>query len=88
LHELLHLKWTKNLPSLPDEIGFERSAEVSGKVVKGKRVHDWANGSKNCDNYAWYSLYSYWNKLPGGNSDTCRNDAWPANVVKPNPTAF
>ena len=90
LHELTHLKWTLNLPSGAnvDFIGFDKAADYAGQLKNGKRVHDWGNAKKNADNYAWYALYSYWNKFPGGNSDTCKNDAWPASPAKPNPTAF
>jgi hypothetical protein len=96
LHELTHLKWTINRSGggpkgTNDFIGFFNSADQAGNppgAPPEKRKADWRNGSRNADNYAWYALYSYWNHLPGGDSDTCKNDAWPAEPKKPNPVAF
>ncbi|WEW59872.1 hypothetical protein PRK78_005353 [Emydomyces testavorans] len=78
LHEWLHLKFTRDIGPSPDEIGFEKAAKVAGK--SSPRKADWANAKKNCDNYAWYALYAYWNN----NGDACGQDAWPAGVRKPN----
>jgi hypothetical protein len=58
LHELCHLEWTLNIYK-PDNIGFLQTAG------KG-RSPDWANAKGNANSYAWYALYSYWNRLPNG----------------------
>ncbi|KAK2767033.1 hypothetical protein FQN54_006351 [Arachnomyces sp. PD_36] len=83
IHEWLHLEFTSNLPSNPDEIGFEKSAKVAGKGSGKSRKADWANGSKNCDSYAWYALYAFWNN----EGSECGRDAWPSGVKKPNSPA-
>ncbi|KAM5451740.1 hypothetical protein MaudCBS49596_003567 [Microsporum audouinii] len=81
IHEWLHLKFTRNIPSIPDEIGFERAAKVAGKKPPGRpRKADWANAKINCDNYAWYAIYAYWNNEAKG----CGKDVWPAHIKKPN----
>ncbi len=87
LHELFHLKWTKNIYQ-PDDIGFLKAATVAGTGSGSGRRPDWRSASNNADSYAQYALYSYWNKLPNWGSDTCKNDAWPADPKKPNPTSF
>lgn len=78
VHEWLHLEFTSDIGSEPDEIGFERAAKIAGKG--SPRKADWANASKNCDNYAWYAIYAYWNN----NGGACKQDVWPEGVTKPN----
>jgi hypothetical protein len=80
IHEWLHLEFTSNFGINPDEIGFEKAAKVAGKGSGSSRKADWSNASKNCDTYAWYALYSYWNN----NGGECKQDAWPTSVKKPN----
>lgn len=72
IHEWLHLKFTKDIGSQCEEIGFERAASVAGKKPSGKpRQADWATAKVNCDNYAWYTIYAYWNN----NGGSCKQDA-------------
>lgn len=80
LHEWLHLKFTRDISAQIDEIGFEKAAKVAGKGSGSKRSADWASAKVNCDNYAWYAVYAFWNN----NGGQCKQDAWPGGVTKPN----
>ncbi|PGH10716.1 hypothetical protein AJ79_05307 [Helicocarpus griseus UAMH5409] len=79
LHELLHLKFTRNISADMDDIGFEKAAKVAGKGTGARRKADWSSAKRNCDNYAWYAIYSFWNNPVAG----C-GDVWPSDVKKPN----
>ncbi|KAH8590600.1 hypothetical protein B0O99DRAFT_691387 [Bisporella sp. PMI_857] len=81
LHELTHLAWTINIWRVENR-GFLNSAKTAGR--NGGKDPDWSSASNNADNFAWYALYSYWNRLDKWGSDTCNNDAWPEGVKKPN----
>ncbi|EEP80522.1 predicted protein [Uncinocarpus reesii 1704] len=78
IHEWLHLKFTRDIGPKPDITGFEKAAKIAGK--QSPRKADWAAAKVNCDNYAWYALYAYWNNA----NTACGGDAWPKGVKKPN----
>lgn len=86
LHEMSHLRWTLNTPGGGfDYTGWLKAAQVAGGG-NGKKA-DWRSAGQLADGYAWYALYSYWNKFAGG-GPACAYDAWPEDTPKPNPTAF
>lgn len=96
LHELTHLGWTTNFPGataknpLRDYIGFLNCAKLAGAGLGSTRAPNWRGASTNPDNYAWYAIYSFWNRMYKyeDQSNICLRDAWPKDVKKPNPTKF
>ncbi|KAF2759135.1 hypothetical protein EJ05DRAFT_509995 [Pseudovirgaria hyperparasitica] len=74
LHEYTHLPWVRNLnPGANlDFIGYQNAAQVMAKS-------GWGQAKKTPDNYAWLTVYAYFNNDAGG----CLDDAWPKGEDKP-----